>query len=215
MAKAAAQSAKPRDNARTVIYAVVGVLVLVAAYLYLSPAPTPPAPRHHAGHAALAPSDESEITAADITAHFPRYKAGKRDPFIPLISPNPIVIGQQPGAQGQWALTGISGINGVPNALLENSTTGETALLTVGQRWRGLQVAAIESDAVLFENSIGQQTRLAFDDTDAAKAAPANLPSAGQVGPLPNIGNLPPMPIPSGAPSGAQPNTTQGSSKSP
>ncbi|HEX5322385.1 MAG TPA: hypothetical protein VFW40_01265 [Capsulimonadaceae bacterium] len=196
---------KPRDLTRIIMWSLVGIAAAVLVYAY--GAPTPPTGHTRAKRtsptAAVASADLNAIQPEDLTAHFARYAGGKRDPFVPLIATVASNAAGKAGDQGQWLLTGISSINGIPSALVENSASGESAFLTVDEQWHGLKVKSIASDAVVFVNQLGQETRLAFaseaapDQTAGAGASPpGNLPSASQVRPLPRIGNLPPLPIP-------------------
>jgi hypothetical protein len=207
MASVSSVPAKKPDVARIVTWSVVGILLLVGIYIYATPTPqSKTAKGKHPGQATtILASADNAILPQDLTAHFPRYSGGKRDPFIPLVASAATSASSQAN-QGEWLLTGISSINGVPSALVENSSTGESAFLTDGESWRGLKVKSISSDSVVFENTLGQETHLGFSDSGASQAgtstaggAPSSsLPSASQIRPLPQpqVGSLPPLPVP-------------------
>lgn len=218
MASATQTPAKKPDRMRVIMWSVIGVLLAVFIYLnFGSPSSTTARPRQVYSSTAVATNNPDGIMPADYTAHFPRYAGGKRDPFIPLIATEQGSFGQGRGggSQGEWQLTGISSINNVPSALVEDQASGESVFLTKGSKWRGLTVVAVGSESVQFENALGQRTELAFPVTDdtqtntpgqapAAAGAPAsNLPTAGQVRALPQVGNLPPLPVSAASPGAA------------
>ena len=189
---------------RPVVYTFVAAVAAYAAVLLTQP--DAPAPRRviHVLTVARPATDPDAITAADLSAHFARYAAGKRDPFVPKVVP--VKAGTGPagagGTRDVWALTGIYTIDDSLNALVENRTTGDSVSLKRGDRWRGLRVLAIGSDAVVFENALGQHTKIAFAAPVNEEARPnalgraARLPALRVVGPLrpmPIIGPLPPL----------------------
>ena len=196
---------------RPVVYSLVGAVAVYAVVLLTQP--DAPAPHRRAHTARRAAADADAFAAADLSAHFARYHAGKRDPFLsklPHAKPQ-----AAPGAgRGQWTLTGINIINGVPNALVEDSATGDSVFLKPGDRWRGLRVLSIGTDAVAFLNALGQQTHLAFRPLEAALPAPGgrgpggfHLQGLGTVSPLAPMpvgpANIRPLPVlpPLGSPS--------------
>ena len=170
---------------RPVIYAVVAAVVVYAGVVLTEPEP---APRKAAVRTARTASPAPDgFTEADLNTRFVRYAGRPRDPFSPKVvpakAPPPAAApppappgGPPPGTEGSvWTLTGISSINGVRSALIENGSTKESLFLKAGDRWNGLTVAAIEADAVVLRNALGQETRLVFDET-------APEPRAGTAG---------------------------------
>jgi len=176
--------------------------------------PTATTPTHHAriGHTTTV-VDSSGITAEDLAAHFPRYQGGSRDPFAPGVVPPSTAtaslfsVASDGTTQSGWALTGIDTINGVTSALIENSKTGDSVNLNVGDTWQGMKVASIGTDAVVFNNVLGLPTRLTFVTTvpdapsptaAAAAAAAAATPGATTADGMPSdssVSPLPPMPV--------------------
>ena len=179
---------------RPAVYTFVGAVAVYAVVLLTQP--DPPASPRKIHVARRAPAEASDFTQDDLNAHFARYGGGKRNPFLSGLPP--AKPGGAAGAQpGQWTLTGINVLNGVPSALVENGTTGESAFLRAGDRWRGLRVASIGPGAVSFVNALGQRTRLAFRDLDAPVPTPHVTDRGGFR--LPPLGTanvtLPPLPI--------------------
>lgn len=199
---------------RPAVYTFVGAVAVYAGVLLTQPDPPAPAHRLRPARPALAP-EAGMPTEADLTAHFARYRSGKRNPFLP---PMPGADARRAAAddtkRGAWTLTGINVINGVPNALLEDGATGGSVFLKPGDRWQGLRVLSIGTDAVAFLNALGQQTHLAFRPLQAAApgtagaGGPFRLQGLGTVRPMPvgpeNIRPLPPLP-----PLGAAPAVSQ------
>jgi len=62
------------------------------------------------------------------------------------------------GGDGGWLYTGNAEIDGVPNALLENRTTGEGVFLRAGERWKSAVVSKILSDSVVMKGPSGTKT---------------------------------------------------------
>lgn len=202
---------------RPAVYTLVGAVAVYAAVLLTQPDAPAPHRRVHTARRATGEADAA-VTQADLMAHFARYHAGKRNPFLPklpLVKPQARPGAASGGGRGQWTLTGINIINGVPNALVEDSATGDSVFLKPGDRWRGLRVLSIGTDAVAFLNALGQQTHLAFRPLEAVAPEPGargpggfHLQGLGTVSPLSPMpvgpANLRPLPVlpPLGSPSG-------------
>lgn len=203
---------------RPAVYTLVGAVAVYAVVLLTQPDAPVPHRRVHAARRATADADA--FAAADLSAHFARYPASKRNPFLsklPPVKPQASLKAGAGAGRGQWTLTGINIINGVPNALVEDSATGDSVFLKPGDHWRGLRVLSIGTDAVAFLNALGQQTHLAFRPLEAALPAPGargpggfHLQGLGTVSPLAPMPvgpvNIRPLPVlpPLGSPSGPQ-----------
>lgn len=185
---------------RPIVYSAVGAAVVYAVVVLTQP--DPPAPHHRTQTIRrIAAEGNGALTPADLTAHFARYRASKRNPFLsalPLTGAKtaPGAGTAQGGGRGEWTLTGINIINGTPNALVENGATGESVFLKPGDRWRGLRVLSIGTDAVAFLNALGQQTHLAFRPLDAVVPTPGGgLPGGFRLQGLGTVRPLLPMPV--------------------
>ena len=195
MAQIGTDSAGPKTLkiSRPAVYTFVGAVAVYAGVLLTQP--DPPAPAHRLRTARPAPAPEAGmLTEADLTSDFARYHGGKRNPFLPPVPNAARRAAADETKRGAWALTGINIINGVPNALLEDGATGESVFLKPGDRWQGLRVLSIGTDAVAFLNALGQQTHLAFRPLQAAAPVPG---TAGSGGPfrLQGLGTVRPMPV--------------------
>ncbi|MBC8137849.1 MAG: hypothetical protein H8F28_18375 [Fibrella sp.] len=160
---------------RPIVYVVVAAVAIYAIVLVTEPEKpvTKPKKRTSLGAGAKAPAG---FLTEDLTATFTRYQGKSRDAFKPGIMPKQTVMNTLPGGRdsdgvlsgpglrGSWTLTGINILDGDRSALIENATTGDSAFLKSGDSWNGLQVVAIESDTVVFLNTLGQRTQLKFVD---------------------------------------------------
>jgi len=155
-------------------------------------------------------TDASAITPADLTAHFNRYPGGSRNPFMPVIVSAAALAAGSGKSASTWALTGINTIDGVTTALVENSVTGESEFLKVGDHWNGLTVASVGSDSATFIDPYGKVTQLSFPENapDTTEAGGAPSPQTPQPNiPLPvsgtvPTGGIPPFPVTNVAPLG-------------
>ena len=194
---------------RPILYAAV---LGAAAYAVLlltepdAPKKKPTLPARNA--AAEAPKGFSK---EDLNAHFARYSGGKNDAFRPravsrrskvvaakaadAVKPSPDL----PPMAGVWSLTGITVVNGIPSALMENATADQVVFLKAGEMWNNLRVTAIEPDAVILANTQGKITRIGFPvvveekEKSGATTPLRTPPLAPTLQPVPQV---PPMPVP-------------------
>lgn len=173
---------------RPIIYLVVVGAIAYAAVVFTEQEP----PRKKVANTrttASGPKAPPGFTAADMTASFPRYNGKDRDAFAPKIvarkrTAEAIAGGMAPPlppglATGIWILTGISSVDGVQSALVENGSTGETVFLKTGDLWSGMVVKEIEPEGVILVNAQGKSTRLVF-----AKPPEEESAAAGSVPPV-------------------------------
>lgn len=115
---------------------------------------------------ATAKADE-DFTQADYEAKFSPAKVEYRNVFTPLImassgsrgggslTPNAIPL-EFSGGKEQWVYTGTAVIDGVPNALVENSSTGEGEFIRVGQNWKSATVRKITPTSLTLTSPSGR-----------------------------------------------------------
>jgi hypothetical protein len=173
-----------------------GALVLVIAFAaYLNwPQDTPTSTHHYVAIQSAGTSQKNDDPADDVNAHFPRYVGTGKNPFIPGVSLNDgqtVGRGNDVGA-GKWQLTGIDTVDGVTSALIENSASGQSDFLKVGDTWNGLRVVSIDDDTVNLVNALGQPTQLGFAVPDAnpdriTAGMNNDSPSLNQITPLPPL----------------------------
>lgn len=180
---------------RPAVYTAVAAVSVYAVVLLTQP--DAPAPTHKKVIVRHARAAADVYMANDLSAHFARYQAGKRNPFLSKLPDVKPPAGAGSAARGEWVLTGINIINGVPNALVENSATDDSVFLRPGDRWRGLRVLSIGTDAIAFLNALGQQTHLAFRPLEAVAPAPGSREPGGgfRLQGLGTVVPLAPMPV--------------------
>ncbi len=178
---------------RPVVYAVVAAVAAYAVVLLTEPEKPASAPKKRStlGAGTKAPTG---FLPEDMTAQFAPYSGKGRDAFRPEIVPKQAVLNALPsskpakpsglfsqlGLRGSWTLTGINIVNGGRSALIENTTTGDSAFLKEGDSWNGLQVVTIETNTVVFLNTLGQRTQLKFEDpSDESSTLPGVAPASG------------------------------------
>ena len=211
---------------RPIIYTIVLGAAAYAVVLFTEP--ETPTRRTSVRTAASSSSSRTardtsgNITEEDLNAEFPRYAPAApaaRDPFKPgvaaktsrggsgvaavTVDPRLLPLGGGPGRSQTWKLTGISSVNGVRSALVENGRPEDSVFLRTGDRWNGLSVAAVEPDAIVFVNNLGQRTRLTFEVS--APEMPGAAPAPGSGG-----GNSPQRPAAAAATATAQNNQPGG-----
>jgi hypothetical protein len=173
-----------------------------------SDTPTPSHKRHTNFGTTTSEASSSTITPEDLTAYFPRYAGGSRDPFEPAVVSGGALRTANGKSSSSWTLTGINTIDGVTTALLENNGTGESIFLKVGDKWNGLRLTSIGSDTATFEDAEGKVTQLSFtneslDTPNTESTAPAPAAQPGTPLPVPGTvpaGGIQPFPVSEVAP---------------
>jgi hypothetical protein len=172
---------------RPILYvALLAVVATVAVVLTEPEAPRKASPR--SGKTKGASATKNEFLPEDRDARFDRIGAARRDTFRPLIVPSKRGIGLGAGPTGPvpgWVLTGLTVVDGVKAALMENPGTGDSAFLKAGALWNGIRVRVIESDSVLFERTDGTTVRCAFPAPEPP--APPSAPVVVTVPPAPGV----------------------------
>jgi len=189
---------------RPVMYVVALGVVAYAAVLLTEP--EKPAKKPTARTTArTADATPKGFTEEDLNAKFERYVSKGKDAFKPQVVSLRALQADAAAAQaaaaaasanGVWVLTGITAVDGVRSALVENGATGDSRFLKVGDQWGGMRVASIETNAVLMAAPDGRISRLGFveslDDAPGARAPGAPAPGA-LPGRLPS--GVSPMPV--------------------
>ncbi len=138
----------------------------------------------------------------DYTAKFPPVNVTPRDAFKPLVAkttktlateqPTPLAPNGIPaafaGGDGNWVYTGNAEVNGVPNALLENGSTGDSVFLRPGERWKSLTVSRVTPNLIEVLGPTGQTytVRIADETIPEAGTAPAGTPTGTLPAAVPN-----------------------------
>ena len=131
---------------------------------------------------------------------FESVNASMKNTFVPLVTkksggnktglPGGIPAWFADG-EGNWVYTGNMTVNGVPNALLENTASGEGVFLRPGQKWKSLKLVSVHEDSIDLEGPNNEHKTI-FDEiayvADAPisplpPASPANIPGGNTTQP--------------------------------
>ncbi len=191
---------------RPIIYVAVLGAVAYAAVILTEPEKPTARPVRRSAPAAQAPKG---YATEDLNAKFPRYTARSRDAFLPKVAASPSAAsGAAAGGgasipdpvsnftTGVWMLTGITSINGVRSALIENGSAGESVFLKAGDIWKGMRVAAVEPNALVVVSPSGKRTRFGFPAFEQAPAASAAPPVPSIPGTVPDSASVAPVILP-------------------
>lgn len=127
---------------------LIGGVALGAIAYFMTGTPPPPSKKAASSKAKTSRSSKADevFTKVDYEAKFPSARLAVKDVFSPLVlassggksgslTPNAIPY-EFTGMKEAWLYTGTAVINGVPNALVENTSTGEGEFIKVGQTWK-------------------------------------------------------------------------------
>ena len=86
------------------------------------------------------------------------------------------------GGEQNWIYTGNMTVNTVPNALLENTVSGEGVFLKPGEKWKTMQLRQVMNDSIVLEGEDGYMKTIFFAPQTLEPVSPAkvatNLPPA-------------------------------------
>jgi hypothetical protein len=146
------------------IYIVAGVIVLGLAAWSLTDSPAPvKRERKVSERPASRQAKVDTFTEEDYKAKFGRLAEAPKNVFKPLVlgsasgsrlAPNEIPSAFT-GGTGRWSYTGTAVIDGAPQALVENSETGEGEFIRVGQQWKSSTVKQITPTLLVLEGPNG------------------------------------------------------------
>jgi hypothetical protein len=202
--------AKPNSPNRTFWYVFIAAALGIFAYFFTQD-DSVPIRKSKKTVASQTKKAADEFLPIDYTAKFPAYSEPAKDAFKPLIIrssdagkgvsavPNGGIPINYTGGEPNWNYTGVAVINGIPNALLDNSGTGEGVFLKAGDHWKSSSVLTVTQDSVVLQDKEGvaKQIRLAEivnkDDENGNENGPLKPPLNGA------IGGVSVNPIPGGA----------------
>lgn len=141
------------------------------------------------------PGDRSAFTVEDYKATFEPVSGPVKNSFQPLVlryggldagllTPNVVPL-EFAGGEPNWALTGIAYVDGVPTALIENSSTGEGFFVKHGDQFKASTVVRITPNSVVLSGPGGIAKTLTIV-TEAFGAYAAQSPAPLDVGPAAN-----------------------------
>lgn len=173
-------------------YTAFGLLAIGAvAFVYTEPdAPAKKPKTTRTTTKSKAKGDTTQITEEDLKAKFPRVSSVAKDAFQPGVTTGkggaakpatqlkPLILPAPPVkpvegvmALSNWTLTGISLVDGVRTALIENKASGDSTFLKTGSLWKGLRVASITGDTLNFIEPNGKIRPVTFPAPPEEKVA--------------------------------------------
>ena len=185
------------------LYAALGVSVLAAAYILATPPDTGPkrkANNRFTGATTRKKADDL-YRPEDYTAKFPPVTVPVRNAFLPLVvretstiengGPNGEIRPLQPdgipesfaGGEAGWIYTGNAVVNGVPNALLENTSSGEALFLTPGEDFKSSVLVKSTANVVVLRGPAGVERTISISDGATKKGGARKAPDDGTLPP--------------------------------
>lgn len=170
-----------KNLSKPVQYLIV-IGLAVAAWLVIGPllSPSHPTTVSTKKVAKKKPKKSTDIyLPEDRTARFDNVVAAADNIFKPLVAKSPTSRGggaasapnalpaAYAGGEPNWVYTGTADIDGVPSALLENKTTGDSLFLRVGDTWKGSTIQEITDDSLVVmspETGLIMTVKLPSDD---------------------------------------------------
>lgn len=179
---------------------IAGGLIVIVVVAFPSSDPGPVGPKKGfvfgAGDAVAKKKVDPLDLPEDHKVKFESIGASIKNGFVPLVTKGDGKLRSKEGiptswanGEGSWTYTGNMTVDGVPNALLENGTSGDGVFLRPGQRWKNLRLIAVKEDSIVIEGPNNERKTIRFDDKGTSVAL---VPSAMQPLPPASIqGNLP------------------------
>lgn len=94
------------------------------------------------------------------------------------------------GGETTWIYTGNAEVDGIANALIENTATGEGVFLRPNEKWRNLVLTEVSGERITVEGPGGLMRTLTMPSTGGPEGMDMS------VTPLPPVGAVPPGGIP-------------------
>jgi uncharacterized membrane protein YgcG len=162
-----------------------GACAIMLAYKQFSVDDTPPASTAHKAKKTSAKTNDL-YTEADTKAHFAVYNEPPKNAFHPLLSSGPVSKGlpgglatSLTGGEANWFYTGSIEVDGRAQALLENTSTGESVYLARGEKFKNVATLQdIQPDKVVFLGPEGKVEAKLNDPTEL-KRGPGVLANGG------------------------------------
>jgi hypothetical protein len=196
-----AKTPAPKQNSSLIKILVVGVVVVGVLFKMTEPEPVTKkkASNRPTGQSTSSSKKKKDtFTKEDYSAQFASVETEMKNSFKPVIaskSTNSML--QQlttngipalfAGGDPNWIYTGNMEIDGVPNALLENTSTGEGAYLRPGERWKQCTLKVVTEGSITLEGPSGYVKTIKVGTNDVQPVDPA----AAGISPLPPAGNSP------------------------
>jgi hypothetical protein len=208
-----AKQSQPNNGSLKKLGIAGGVLLLIAVFF---PGGSEPIKKGGKGNFQFAGGGSSGKKKTDLfekedyTAKFASIDSEMKNAFQPLVAKKDNEKNQKPLAvnaipanfasgDGNWIYTGNMTVDGVPNALLENTQSNEGVFLRPGEKWKSMQLKEVRSDSIVLEGPNGYTKTVFFATNPEVKpvepgrvAANSTAPGQPAVGAATNAQTLPP-----------------------
>lgn len=183
-------------------YTLAGSLVVLYLFMGDGPASSPNAARKKVTKRVSAVTlkfDAEDFAANKDGRRFASVNEPLRDAFKPLIARKSMADmgADAPGSvpfgiagEASWTYTGMAEVDGVPQALLENSRTQDGVFLKQGEKWKAGTVYQIKPDELVLMDRSGalQTVKVNIQETipsimQGGGFAPVNPPLRGTINP--------------------------------
>lgn len=129
------------------------------------------------------------ILPEDYKAKFDDLDKPMVNSFVPLVTKRDIngpvakngIPADFAGGETTWVYTGNMTVDGTPNALLENTASGDGIFLRPGQHWKALKLVAVREDSIEIEGPGGAMKTVYYNELEIT----ASMPDSGTLSPLP------------------------------
>lgn len=144
-------------------------------------------------------SKTGEYTEEDRKASFEQFGSAPRNVFRPIVTknggntspatPSGIPAGYA-GGEANWTYTGMATVDGVPNALLENPSSGESIFVKQGESWKTSTIEAMSPETLVLRGPNGDSYTIRINGdipggkVESTGTTPVRLnnPLRGQIG---------------------------------
>lgn len=178
---------------------VAGVLVVVVLMFPSSPAPVTKGKGKvgQFGSSTTKKGKEELVTSEDYKIRFDDVDSGLKNSFVPILTKktagSPSAINGIPssftGGDSTWIYTGNMTIDGVPNALLENTSNSDGVFLRPGERWRKLKLVKVNELNIVLEGPNGATKTVYFVDPTLNNPDSVSVAEMGSLPPVNQGGN--------------------------
>jgi hypothetical protein len=187
---------KPEPKKTSPVFWIAIVGVAIAVYFLVGDESSPTG----TGKAKQRPrttsqADKDGFLPIDYTAKFAPVVTPAVNAFKPLIARQgsrgavPTFSNSIPqafaGGESGWIFTGVATVNGVPNGLIENESTGEGVFLRPGQKWKATKVITITQIEMVMQGPEGDSRSIQMpreEWMEGGEVAPLPLPLDGPIG---------------------------------
>jgi hypothetical protein len=188
---------EPKKTSPVFWIAIVGVAIAVYFLVGDESSPTGTGKAKQRPKAATQ-ADKDGFLTIDYTAKFAPVVTPAVNAFKPLIARQgsrgavPTFSNSIPqafaGGESGWIFTGVATVNGVPNGLIENESTGEGVFLKPGQKWKAAKVITITQVEMVMQGPEGDSRSIQMpreEWMEGGEIAPLPLPLSGPIGTRP------------------------------